>query len=186
MNIYIKNMVCDRCKTAVASVFSKHAISVEQIELGEVIIADSLNKEKILALKQTLFELGFELINDKKSRTIEQIKTEVIAHIQYPTQKIKKNFSTYLAQKIGKDYSSLSSLFSEVEGTTLERYIINQKIEKAKELLVYNELSLGQIADQLNYSSVQHLSNQFRKVTGLSPSHFKKMRHPSRKALDKV
>jgi AraC-like DNA-binding protein len=179
-------MVCDRCKAAVAGVFSKHAISVKQIELGEVIVGDSLGKEKILALKKTLNELGFELIDDKKSRTIEQIKTEVIAHVQLSDYKTKKKFSHYLSQKIGKDYSSLSSLFSEVEGTTLEQYIIHQKIEKAKELLVYDELSLGQIADQLSYSSIQHLSNQFKKVTGLSPSHFKKMRHPSRKPLDKV
>ena len=117
---------------------------------------------------------------------IEKIKTEVINLIHKPNAKLKINFSTYLADKIGKDYSSLSSLFSEVEGTTIEQYTIHQKIERAKELLVYDEHSLGQIADQLNYSSVQHLSNQFKKITGLTPSHFKNLRDNTRKSLDKV
>lgn len=173
-------MVCDRCKTAVVKVLRDQNISFQHIELGEVEIAEVLNKEKTTLLKTALHQLGFELIDDKKSRIIEQIKTEVITSIQQANQKAKKNFSTLLSEKIGKDYSSISSLFSEVEGTTLEQ------IEKAKELLVYDELTLGQIADRLHYSSIQHLSNQFKKVTGLTPSHFKKMRHPSRKPLDKV
>lgn len=186
MNLYIKNMVCDRCKTAVANVLHQQNIAFQHIELGEVEVAEVFSKEKTELFKTALHQLGFELIDNKKSIIIEQIKTEVITSIQQTHQKIKKNFSTLLSEKIGKDYSSLSSLFSEVEGTTLEQYIIHQKIEKAKELLVYDELSLGQIADRLHYSSIQHLSNQFKKVTGLTPSHFKKMRHPSRKPLDKV
>ncbi len=179
-------MVCDRCKMAVAKVLKEKDFTYQTIDLGEVSLVDPPTEEKMVELKSALLILGFELIDDKKSKLIEQIKTEVIKIIHRPDQKIKKNFSMHLVEKIGKDYSSLSSLFSEIEGITLERYIIHQKIEKAKELLVYDELSLGQIADQLNYSSIQHLSNQFKKVTGLTPSHFKKMRHPSRKALDKV
>ena len=171
---------------AVAKALEERALAYQTIELGEVSLADPPSKEKIVELKSALLQLGFELIDDKKSKLVEQIKAEVITSIHRSNQNIKKNFSTHLVEKIGKDYSSLSSLFSEIEGITLERYIIYQKIEKAKELLVYDELSLGQIADQLNYSSIQHLSNQFKKVTGLTPSHFKKMRHPSRKALDKV
>ncbi|MFM9838695.1 MAG: helix-turn-helix domain-containing protein [Cyclobacteriaceae bacterium] len=186
MNLYIKNMVCDRCKTAVANALKNQHIPFQHIELGEVILQEDLSKEKLAALKNNLEQLGFELIDNKKSKTIEKIKAEIIKAIHQPERKIKINFSSFLAEKIGKDYSSLSSLFSEVEGTTIEQYIIHQKIERAKELLVYDELSLSEIANLLNYSSVAHLSNQFKKVTGLTPSHFKNLRHNTRKPLDKV
>jgi AraC-like DNA-binding protein len=186
MNLYIKNMVCDRCKTAVANALTNQHIPFQHIELGEVTLQGEPPKEKLAALKNNLEQLGFELIDDKKSKTIEKIKAEIIKAIHQPKGKIKINFSSYLAEKIGKEYSSLSSLFSEVEGTTIEQYIIHQKIERAKELLVYNEFTLSEIADQLNYSSVAHLSNQFKKVTGLTPSHFKNLRHNTRKPLDKV
>ncbi len=179
-------MVCDRCKMAVIRELERHKISFQKVDLGEVVLSLKPDPIKVIAFKKSIEPLGFELINDKKSRTIEKVKAEVIKVIHQPDEKIKINFSIYLAKKIGKDYSTISSLFSEVEGTTIEQYTIHQKIEKAKELLVYNELSLGQIADQLNYSSVQHLSNQFKKVTGLTPSHFKKLRHNTRMTLDKV
>jgi AraC-like DNA-binding protein len=179
-------MVCDRCKTAVVNALTNQHIPFQHIELGEVTLQEEPSKEKLAALKDNLEQLGFELIDDKKSKLIEKIKTEIIKTIRHPKQKIKMNFSTYLAEKIGKDYSSLSSLFSEVEGTTIEQYLIHQKIERVKELLVYNELSLSEIADQLNYSSAAHLSNQFKKVTGLTPSHFKNLRDNLRKPLDKV
>ena len=179
-------MVCDRCKMAVTRELEKHKIPFQKVDLGEVVLSVNLNSINIQDFKRSIEPLGFELIDNKKSKVIEQVKAEVIKLIHQPSEKIKTNFSTYLANKIGKDYSSISSLFSEVEGTTIEQYTIHQKIERAKELLVYNELSLGQIADQLNYSSVQHLSNQFKKVTGLTPSHFKKLRHNTRKTLDKV
>jgi AraC-like DNA-binding protein len=186
MYLYIKNMVCDRCKTAVANALTNQQIPFQHIELGEVTLPEQPSKEKLVALKTSLEQLGFELIDDKKSKIIEKIKAEIIQSIRQREGKVKINFSSYLAEKIGKDYSSLSSLFSEVEGTTIEQYIIHQKIEQAKELLVYNEFTLSEIADQLNYSSVAHLSNQFKKVTGLTPSHFKNLRHNTRKPLDKV
>jgi AraC-like DNA-binding protein len=184
--LYIKNMVCDRCKTAVVRVLEKQDISFKNVELGEVVLMEQPTKEKIESFKNEIHLLGFELIDSKKSKIIEKIKALVIKTIHQPTDKIKINFSTYLAQSIGKDYYSLSTLFSEVEGTTIEQYIIKQKIERVKELLVYDEFSLKEIADQLNYSSTAHLSNQFKKVTGLTPSFFKNLRYKSRSSLDKI
>jgi AraC-like DNA-binding protein len=171
---------------AVIRELESNKISFQKVDLGEVVLSMKPNPIKLQDFKKSIEPLGFELIDDKKSKVIEQVKAEVIKLIHQPSEKIKINFSTYLTNKIGKDYSTISSLFSEVEGTTIEQHIIHQKIERAKELLVYHELSLGQIADELNYSSVQHLSNQFKKVTGLTPSHFKKLRHNTRKTLDKV
>jgi len=186
MTLYVKNMVCDRCKMAVTHELEKHGIAFQKVELGEVIFTEKIEASKLKGFKQSIESLGFEVIDDKKSKIIESIKSEVIRVVRQPDLKIRTNFSSYLAGRIGKDYSTLSSLFSEVEGTTIEQYSIHQKIERAKELLVYGELSLGQIADQLNYSSVQHLSKQFKKVTGLTPSHFKNLRDNTRKSLDKV
>jgi AraC family transcriptional regulator len=184
--IYIKNMVCDRCKTAVIRELVKRRIAFQKVELGEVMIDGKTSDKKLLAFKRDIEVLGFELIDNKKSRVTEKIKAEVIRTVYNYSHKSKTNFSLHLADVMSKDYSSLSALFSEVEGTTIEQYAILQKIERAKELLVYDEYSLGQIADQLHYSSIQHLSNQFKKVTGLTPSDFKKLRHHTRKPLDRV
>ncbi len=186
MTLYIKNMVCDRCKMAIVRELEKQHIAFQKVELGEVTLADKMNNIQLKSFKEGIEALGFELMDDKKAKLIERIKTEVINFIRDPTIKRKKNISSYLADNIGKEYSSLSALFSDVEGTTIEQYSIHQKIERAKELLVYDELSLSQIAAQLNYSSIQHLSNQFKKVTGLSASHFKTLRGSTRKSLDKV
>lgn len=186
MTLYIKNMVCDRCKTAVSQELRKLQIVFQKIELGEVLMYEIPPDDQLNAFKKAIKELGFELIDDKNSRVIEKIKSEIIKKIHDKGHKSKTNISTFLVEKIGKDYSSLSSLFSEVEGTTIEQYVIRQKIERVKELLVYDELSLSQIAIQLHYSSVQHLSKQFKKVTGLTPSHFKNLRPHIRKPLDKV
>ena len=186
MTLYIKNMVCDRCKMAVVNELEKQHINFEKVELGEVTFTEKIEANKLKCFKENIERLGFELIDDKKSKLIEKVKTEIINLLHKPNAKLKVNFSNYLADKIGKDYSSISSLFSEVEGTTIEQYFIHQKIERVKELLVYDELSLSQIAEQLEYSSVQHLSNQFKKVTGLTPSHFKNLRDRTRKPLDKV
>src|SRR5690606_36069809 len=130
--------------------------------------------------------LGFELIDDKRSRQIMQIKSAIIDLVHQRNNSIKINLSNYVSNKLNHDYTYLSNLFSEVEGTTIEKYFIAQKIEKVKELLVYDELSLSEISFQLNYSSVAYLSNQFKKVTGLTPSHFKQIRADKRKPLDKV
>lgn len=186
MTLYIKNMVCDRCKMVVTRELEKQNINFKKVELGEITVVDKVEANRLKQFKENIEQLGFELIDDKKSKLIEKVKTEIINLIHKPTSKLKTNFSAHLSEKIGKDYSSISSLFSEVEGTTIEQYFIHQKIERVKELLVYDELSLSQIADQLKYSSVQHLSKQFKQVTGLTPSHFKNLRDKTRKSLDKV
>ncbi len=180
-------MVCKRCIKAVKDEFTRIDLSVEKIELGKVRISSDLSKEKIEEVRKVLSDNGFELINDKKSKLIDRIKTLIIEKVHYSENGFEAlNSSAYISKELGYDYSYLSNLFSSVEGITIEKYIINQKIEKVKELLVYDELSLSEISYQLGYSSVQHLSNQFKKITGLTPSHFKKLKENKRKPLDEV
>ena len=180
-------MVCNRCIKVVREEFDNLNIEIEEIELGKVSVASPLDNNQIENIRAVLNENGFELIDDKKSQIIDRIKTLIIEHVHYSTENESTiNSSDFISREIGYDYSYLSNLFSSVEGITIEKYIINQKIEKVKELLVYNELSLKEIAYQLGYSSVQHLSNQFKKVTGLTPSHFKKLKENKRKPLDEV
>ena len=156
------------------------------VTLGEVEIDKDLTETQIEDLDNHLKTFGFELIDDKKSRLIGQIKTSIIEIIHQHDSALDSNLSDYLSHKLLHDYSYLSNLFSEVEGTTIEKYFIAQKIEKVKELLVYDELSLSEIAFQMNYSSVGYLSNQFKKVTGLTPSYFKNIKENKRKPLDEV
>ncbi len=156
------------------------------VTLGEVEIDKDLTETQIKDLDNHLKTFGFELIDDKKSRLIGQIKTSIIEIIHQHDSALDSNLSDYLSHKLLHDYSYLSNLFSEVEGTTIEKYFIAQKIEKVKELLVYDELSLSEIAFQMNYSSVGYLSNQFKKVTGLTPSYFKNIKENKRKPLDEV
>jgi AraC-like DNA-binding protein len=186
MTLYIKNMVCDRCILAVKNIMKEMDIPCSSIRLGELTLAGDISVEKLNLLSDKLNAIGFELINDKKSRIIEKIKTTVIELVQSSEAQLKINLSDYLANRLNYDYKYLSTLFSEVEGITIEKYFISQKIEKVKELLVYDELSLSEISDSLGYSSVSYLSNQFKKVTGLTPSHFKNIRTEKRKPLDKV
>jgi len=186
MILYIKNMVCNRCKMVVKAELEKLGITTQKVELGEVTIDKDLDTTEKEQLDQVLKELGFELIDDKKSRYIEKIKSLIIALIHEQNNDLKITLSDYLSQEVYHDYFYLSNLFSEIEGTTIEKYFIAQKIERVKELLAYKELSLGEIAFHLNYSSVAHLSNQFKKVTGLSPSHFKNIQLGGRKSLDEV
>jgi AraC-like DNA-binding protein len=186
MKLYIKNMVCNRCIMVVENELKKMGFHPQNTKLGEVELEKDISvndKEKISNHLQTL---GFELIDDRKSRIIEQIKNTIIDIVHHQNNDNKNNLSEVLSRKLNHDYNYLSNLFSEVEGTTIEKYFIAQKIEKVKELLVYNELSLSEIAYQLNYSSVAYLSNQFKKVTGLTPSHFKQIKNDKRKPLDKV
>lgn len=183
----IKNMVCNRCIKVVRDEFEKLDIEIKSIELGTVIVSTTLNDTKIEEIKHVLNSNGFELIDDKKSKLIDRIKTLIIEITHYNKEVSNTvNISEFISKKVGYDYSYLSNLFSSVEGITIEKYIINQKIEKTKELLAYNEHNLNEIAFLLGYSSVQHLSNQFKKVTGLSPSHFKKLKETRRKPLDEV
>lgn len=187
MHIFIKNMVCDRCKMVVKAELEKLHLHPVSISLGEVVIEEkSLSKEQAGKLSDALGAVGFELIDDKQSKLIEQIKTFIIDIIHYKEEQPQKNFSELISKHLHHDYSYLSNLFSEVEGITIEQYIINQKIEKVKELLLYDEQSLSQIALHLGYSSTAHLSNQFKKLTGLTPSKFKQMGVESRKSLDDV
>lgn len=180
-------MVCPRCIKVIGDELQKMSFPVKNIELGTVVLATDLTPQQRAAIKAMLEENGFELIDDKRSQLIEAIKTLIIQNIHHSeNQHLKTNTSEYLSQQLGYDYSYLSHLFSTVEGITIERYIILQKIEKIKELLVYNELTLSEIAYRLGYSSVQYLSNQFKKVTGLSPSHFKKLKEQKRKPLDQL
>lgn len=184
--LFIKNMVCNRCIMAVKSEMDKLGIEPNDVQLGEVTLEKELTTQEKEKFSKALVSLGFEMIDDKKSRIIEQIKNIIIDLVHHQDNDIKTNLSELLSEKLHHDYNYLSNLFSEVEGTTIEKYFIAQKIEKVKELLVYDELSLSEIAFRLNYSSVAYLSNQFKKVTGLSPSHFKKIREDRRKPLDEV
>jgi AraC-like DNA-binding protein len=180
-------MVCNRCIKVVQDELSALDYTITDIELGAVTLKEDLSDKDIDIISQMLINNGFKLIDDKKSRIINRIKTLIIEFIHYDREKPEHmNLSDFLAKDLGQDYSYLSNLFSSVEGMTIEKYLINQKVEKAKELLVYDELNLNEISYQLGYSSVQHLSNQFKKVTGLTPSHFKKIKNKKRNPLDKV
>jgi AraC-like DNA-binding protein len=183
--LFIKNMVCDRCSMVVRQELEKIGMKPLHVALGEVTLGEAPSAENMHRISDSLSSVGFSLIDDKRSMTIEQIRNAII-EIVHHGKELKTNLSDYLSQLIGRDYSYLSNLFSEVEGTTIEQYFIHQKIERAKELLVYGELTLSQIAVDLGYSSVSHLSNQFKKVTGLTPSHFRKVKENKRTPLDKL
>jgi len=187
MKVLVKNMVCDRCKLVIENVLEELKLEPLAVFLGEVDFGEAtLEPEQLEQFRNKIEPLGFELINDKKTRLIENIKKHVIALVQNQSvDKIK--LSDYLSNKLHHDYTHLSNLFSTVEGVTIEQYYINQKIEKTRELLVYDEVSLTAIADRLGYSSVAHLSGQFKKVMGMTPSQFKHLHGSSqRKSLDKV
>ena len=179
-------MVCNRCIMVVQNELDKLGFDVMNIKLGEVMLAKEPTPEEKSNLDKVLVPLGFEIIDDKKSRIIEQIKNIIIDLVHHQDNDSKTNLSDVLSSKLHHNYNYLSNLFSEVEGTTIEKYFIAQKIEKVKELLVYDELSLSEIAFRLNYSSVAYLSNQFKKVTGLTPSHFKQIKVDKRKPLDSL
>ncbi|RKS02972.1 AraC family transcriptional regulator [Flavobacterium sp. 102] len=184
MKLYIKNMVCSRCKMVVRSVFENMGINPIAVELGEVELENDIQESQKQELLKNLRAIGFDLIDDKKSKTIDRIKTLIIDLVQNKNNDLKSNLSDYLAQQLHQDYNTLSNLFSEVENTTIEKYFINQKVEKIKELIIYDELSLSEIAYSLNYSSVSHLSNQFKKATGFSPTYFKNLKSIKRKQIE--
>lgn len=179
-------MVCARCEMAVETLLDEMNISVSSIKLGEVEISKILDDTEKKLLAEKLKSLGFELLDDKISKTIERIKNLIVNVVHHQNEQLKVNLSHYLADDLKQDYSTLSNLFSETEGVTIEHYFIAQKIEKVKELLIYNELSLSEIAFQLNYSSVAHLSNQFKKTTGITPTQFKQLKEKKRKQIDEV
>jgi AraC-like DNA-binding protein len=186
MKLYIKNMVCSRCKMVVKDELLRQGLHPLSVELGEAEISEDLNAEQKLELDNGLLPFGFQLIDDKKSRLIEKIKNILVEIVHYSEEQLKTNLSVHLSQQVHHDYNYLSKIFSEVQGTTIEKYFIAQKIERVKELLVYDELTLNEIAYKLNYSSTSHLSKQFKKVTGLTPSHFKRLRENKRNPLEEL
>ena len=170
----------------VKSEFEKLGLQTISVELGEVELQNEITESQKEVLLQNLHSLGFDLLDDKKSKTIEKIKTLIIDLVHHKNNELKTNLSDYLAENLSQDYNTLSNLFSEIENTTIEKYFISQKIEKVKELLIYNELSLSEIADVLNYSNVAHLSNQFKKITGFTPTHFKQLKNKSRIQIENL
>lgn len=179
-------MVCNRCKMVVRAELEKLGLNVVSIELGKAEIAEVLNSDQKQTVNEALLPLGFQIIDDRKSRLIENIKNLIIELVHQNDNELSTNLSDFLSSRLHYEYGYLSKLYSEVEGVSIEKYFIAQKIEKVKELLVYDELSLSEIAFQLHYSSVAHLSNQFKKVTGLTPSYFKNLNSHKRKPLDEV
>ncbi len=177
-------MVCSRCKMVVKSVFENMGINPIGVELGEVELKNDIDETQKHELLKSLRAIGFDLIDDRKSKAIDKIKTLIIDLVQNKNNDLKSNLSDYLSQQLHQDYNTLSNLFSEVENTTIEKYFINQKIEKVKELIIYDELSLSEIAYSLNYSSVSHLSNQFKKTTGFSPTYFKSIKSVKRRQIE--
>lgn len=185
MKLYIKNMVCPRCMNAVEQIIQSVNAKPMYIRLGEVLLKDPLSPEQLGSVKIQLQKLGFELLDDNLKKQIDKIKSIIIEHIHY-TEDEKFIFSEVLAKELNKEYSAISKLFSETEGITIEQYVILQKIEKVKELLAYNEMNLNEISFKLGYSSVAHLSAQFKKVTGLTPTQFKAQGIHLRKFLNEV
>ena len=179
-------MVCDRCIMVVKQELDRLNIATNNISLGEVQTTGEVSKNKMSLLSANLGTLGFEVLDDTRQRLIEKIKNVIIKQVHYSNVEKQQNYSEILSRSLHKDYSYLSNLFSEVEGITIEKYIIHQKIEKVKELIIYDELSLSEIAFQLGYSSVGHLSTQFKKVTGLTPTYFKQVGKNKRKPLDNI
>ena len=176
-------MVCIRCKMVVKSELDKLGLHYTTVELGEVEIKDKISKDQLDSLGKALELTGLELMDDNKKILVEKIKTMIIELIHYSDEQIKINLSDYLSEKLNHNYTYLSNLFSEIKGTTIEQFYLANKIERVKELLVYDELNLTEIAWKLHYSSVSHLSNQFKKMTGLTPSHFKNLKIKRRVAL---
>lgn len=179
-------MVSERCKMVVRNELEKLEVKYAYLDLGEVNLLKTLPAHKKELLKLGLHKSGLELMDDKNAMIVERIKNIVVEMIHYSDEMPKINFSVYLSEKLSRDYHSLSELFSRTKGITIEQYIILHKIERAKELLMYDELTLSEIAFKMHYSSVAHLSNQFKKMTGLTPSFFKSMNRKNRKTLENL
>ena len=177
-------MVCIRCKIVVKDELTKLGLQYKTVELGEAEIVENITDTQREAFKIALLKSGLELMDDKKSVLIQQIKNTIVELVHYSEEPLTVNFSVFLSQKLNHNYTYLANLFSEVQGTTIEKFIIAHKIERVKELLVYNELNLTQIAYLMHYSSVAHLSTQFKKVTGLTPSYFRQMKKKRRSMLE--
>lgn len=179
-------MVSNRCKLAVKEELKKLGLHFIVVELGEVEIMEKITGQQRQQLQTALLDSGLELMDDKRSVLIERIKNVIIEMVHHTDEVIRVNFSHYLSEKLNHDYTYLANLFSEVQGTTIEQFIIAHKIERIKELIIYGELNITEIAWKMNYSSVAHLSNQFKKMTGLTPSHFKQLKDKKRSPLEEI
>lgn len=179
-------MVCPRCIMVVKAELDKLGLQYHTVDLGEVELANALTDKEKNDLDLSLNAIGFKIIEDLKAITIGKIKTLIVDLVQNKSNDLTVKLSVYLANNLGQDYNTISSLFSEIEHKTIEHFFIQQKIEKVKELLAYNELNLNEIADQMNYSSVGYLSNQFKKVTGITPTDFKQLKEVKRMQLDEL
>jgi len=184
MKLYIKNMVSIRCKMLVKSELERLDLSYKTVELGEVELEENISEQKREELKNALLRSGLVLMEDKKSILVEKIKTLIIEMIHYTDELPEVNYSIYISQKLNLNYTYLANLFAEVKGITIEQFIIIHKIERVKELIIYDELSLTEIASLMQYSSIAHLSKQFKKITGLTPSHFKQLKNKRRNPLE--
>lgn len=184
--LYIKNMVCRRCVLSVKDVLDRLSIAHHSVELGEAQLCDPLSGEQLKALEKELHNLGFEIIDNRQTAIIEKTKKAILEYLHLPEDQKRMKLSSFLSSALNYEYTYLSNLYSSIEGITIEQYFILQRIEKVKELLVYDQLSLSEIAFQMGYSSVHHLSAQFSKTTGLTPSHFKKIGASKRKSIDQV
>ncbi|HEX6170003.1 MAG TPA: helix-turn-helix domain-containing protein [Chitinophagaceae bacterium] len=186
MKIFIKHMVSNRCKMVVKEELRKLGLHFIVVDLGEVEIMENISVEQREQMKTALLISGFDLMDDKKAILIEKIKTAIIEMVHHSDENIKINFSDYLSEKLSHNYTYLANLFSEVQGISIEHFIIAHKIERIKELIIYDELNITEIAWKMNYSSVAHLSNQFKKVTGLTPSHFRQLKDKRRRSIEEV
>jgi AraC-like DNA-binding protein len=186
MKLYIKYMVSLRCKMFVKDELQKLGLKCVSVDLGMVEIQDDIKEEQVELFGMNLKKGGLELLDNKKQILVEKIKNVIVEMVHYTDELPKVNDSDYISEKLGYDYTYLSNTFSEVKGTTIQQYIIQHKIERAKELLLYDELTLTEIAWKLHYSSVAHLSNQFKKVTGLTPTYFKELKNKREKNLENL
>ena len=186
LKIYIKYMVSNRCKMAVKEELKRLGLHFILVDLGEVEIMEDISTEQREQIKIALLSSGLELMDDKKGVLMEKIKTIIIQMVHHADEIIKTNFSVFLSEKLNHSYTYLANQFSEIQGTTIEQFIISHKIERIKELIIYGELTITEIASKMNYSSVAHLSTQFKKATGLSPSHFKQLRNKRRTPIEEI
>lgn len=186
MDLHIKNMVSNRCKMIVKSELEKLGLHFKNLNFGEVEITEEFPEENKNQLNISLKKSGLALIDDKKDVLVEKIKNIIIELVHYSEKQLKINLSDYLSEKLNYDYTYLANLFSEHQGITIEHFFLNHKIERVKELLIYDELNITEIADRMHYSSVAHLSNQFKKMTGLTPSHYKHLKVKKRTPLERV
>ena len=179
-------MVSKRCKTVVKEQLQKLGLHFMIVDLGEVEIMENITLQQRESLQASLLDVGLQLMDDKRAVLIEKIKTVIIEMVHHSEEMVRVNFSHFLSEKLNHDYTYLANLFSEVQGTTIVQFIISHKVERIKELIMYDEFNISEIAWKMNYSSVSHLSNQFKKATGLSPSHFKQLKDKKRTPLEDI